>query len=251
MNDSPVKQIIYSFKYPLFVILWVFTFLLVSNTGIAQENSSRGIDNDKYNFGFILGINTNNFRLVRKENPHLIDSTGLQQINSSPSPGFNIGIVSNLKINKYFDLRFTPALSFVDRLIDYQFKDPNQNISKSVESNYLDFPLALKYKSKRHRNVRIFVIAGIKYSYDVISIKRITASEDQTDPTTRKVKVLRNTWAYEYGIGFDFYYPYFKLSPELRFSNGLSDILQHEDHFYASVLDKLFTRAVTLSFNFE
>lgn len=224
---------------------------MLGQHSFAQENSSRGIDQAKYNFGFIFGISSNTFRIVNKPSFGNIDTIGLQHIDANAVNGFQVGIISNARLNKYFDLRFSPQVAFVDRAIQYSYKDPSNNISKSIESNYLELPLTLKLKSARHRNVRMYVLAGVKYDYDIISAKKLASGEDDFDPSTRKVKVIRNAFSYEFGFGFDLYYPYFKFSPEIKFSNGINNILRKENHYYSGVLDQLFLRSISINLNFE
>ena len=63
----------------------------------------------------------------------------------------------------------------------------------------------------------------------------------------------------EVGVGIDFYLPYFKLCPELKFYFGLGDVLERErpeiaditDMKYTHALSKLTSRLIVLSFNFE
>lgn len=231
------------------LVLAVLLSLLAGRTAYGQQNSSGGVDFAPYNFGFIIALNTHTLRVVKSES--FRDTLSMRSVHAVSAPGFNLGIASNLRLNKYLDLRFTPALCFVDRSLDYKFDDPANDRVKTIESTYLDFPLALKLKSSRHRNVRFYLVGGFKYSYDIVSPQKITKQEDDFDPTTKKVKLNKNAYAYEFGCGFDFYYPYFKFSPEIRFSNGINNILLSEKHLYSSVLDQLFLRAFTLTFHFE
>ena len=61
------------------------------------------------------------------------------------------------------------------------------------------------------------------------------------------------------GLGCDFYLPFFKLIPELKFSFGLADILQKNrpdltdptQHIFTESLDGASANMVTLSFYFE
>ena len=49
-----------------------------------------------------------------------------------------------------------------------------------------------------------------------------------------------------------FFFPYFILSPELKFSYGLGNILLFDESLEeASVIDKILSRGFTLSFHFE
>ena len=106
-------------------------------------------DNKKIHFGFTMGINTMDFRI--KPVANISDFDSLYILESQNQKGFNLGIVSNLRLNKFFDLRFLPRLVFSERIIEYSFLDGNRKIymqTKPIESTFIDFPILIKYKSK-------------------------------------------------------------------------------------------------------
>jgi len=196
-----------------------------------------------YHFGFALCINKMDFAIHPV--PDYKDS--LFVIQSQPEWGFNIGIVSNLRLNDYADLRFIPTLSFGDRILNYTLNDGTSVIrtSKKIESTFIDFPLVLKYKSKRLNNVRAYVIAGAQYSIDLAS---------QAKKKSRKndlVKLKQNDFLYQVGVGFDFYLMYFKFATELKMSYGVRDLLKHDNTIYTNSIDKLNSKIFQLSFLFE
>ncbi len=230
----------------IYYILFFFT-LITGFAAKAQENSARGIDLADYNFGFSIAYNTHTLRVIPKRDFRLGDS--LQTVKPISGPGFNLGMLVNVKLNKKVDLRFTPSLAFTDRSLDFVFDDKTKNKLKPVESTYVDLPLSLKLKSERHRNVRFYVIGGLKYSYDVISQKRL--ADQNLSEELKKVKLQKNVFAYEYGFGMDFYYEYFKFSPEIKFSNGINDILIREDNRFSKPLDRLFSRVFQVTLFFE
>ena len=88
------------------------------------------------------------------KNLNYVGSDSLVNVYSNNQYGFNLGIVSNLRLGKFTDLRFIPTLVFGERILDYNFKlnNNNENVineSKRIESTLLDFPFHLKYKSER------------------------------------------------------------------------------------------------------
>ncbi len=213
-------------------------------------------DNRDYHFGFLLGLNKMDFALQPKENLHDLDmSIGLHRFDTLksvlcyPEYGFNIGIISNLKLGEYFDLRFIPTLSFGERSIVYEGVRENGDWirrSQSIESTFLDFPLHVKYKSARMTNTRVYVLGGLKYSYDLASI------EDQDDPDSDVLaRLLKNDLYYELGVGFDYYFFYFKLSTEIKASFGLRNILKDENTLYTNSIQNLNSNIIQLSFLFE
>ena len=63
----------------------------------------------KLHFGFTIGINTMDFKITRSMNPHVegTDTSFLYPELNSLVPGFHVGIVSNLRLTEYLDLRFS------------------------------------------------------------------------------------------------------------------------------------------------
>jgi hypothetical protein len=198
-----------------------------------------------YHFGFALCLNKMDFAIHPIEDYHSFDS--LFVIQSTPQWGFNIGIVSNLRLGKFADLRFLPTLSFGQRVLDYTLSTGagTAKTSKGIESTYLDFPLLLKYKSKRLNNVRAYVLTGFQYSLDLASqAKKKARNEDL-------VKLKENDYLYQFGVGFDFYLEYFKFSTELKMMYGLRDLLKRDGTVYTNSIDRLNSKIFQLSFLFE
>jgi hypothetical protein len=164
-------------------------------------------------------------------------------------PGFNLGIVSDLRLGEYFNLRFIPDLAFASRALDYTFVTPRDtfSISKEVESTFVDFPLFLKYKSERVNNYRAYVIGGIKYSIDVASQKDVNSALIKDII----VKVKGTDLAYEVGFGFDCYMRFFKLSPEFKYSMGIKNIIINEDNAFSGSIDRLNSKMFMISLLFE
>ncbi len=214
----------------------------------AQENLP-SYDRQPIRFGFSLGYNYHNLRVHTRTNYFSQDS--LYELRPQGGPGFNIGIVSSVLLFKHLDLRFTPQLSFVDRQLRYTYANTRKSTVRNIESTYVEFPLTFKLRTVRHRNIGFFLVAGAKYSIDVISQKKIEQGEDPFDESTSKVKLTNTDLAYEWGFGWDFYYQYFKFSPEIKFSYGLNDMFKRENHLYARPIDRMFTRVINFTLYFE
>lgn len=227
--------------------LVVFLMIFLADAVSAQQNSASNIDAYRYNFGFIVGYNSNTFRVQRK--PGFRDPDSLQAIVPESLSGFNLGVISSLKLTKNLDLRFTPTLAFVVRQLNYQYINSGMDNFKQVESTYVDLPLSLKLKSVRLRNVRVFLIGGIKPGVDVISQKKF--DDSALDEADKKVKLKRINNSWEVGFGLDLYYQYFKMSPELKISRGFTNLLRREDNRYSRPLDGLFTELFQINFCFE
>jgi hypothetical protein len=123
------------------------------------------------------------------------------------------------------------------------------NDQQRLESSYLEFPLLLKYKGDRLNNVRPYVIGGINFRYDLAG-KR---AYDDAKPIYIRIK--RPDLYYEAGAGLDFYLTYFKLSVEVKMSNGLRNVMVKEaapgHPEYVHAIDKIKSQIWILAFHFE
>jgi hypothetical protein len=179
----------------------------------------------------------------------------LSAISSPTSVGFGIGFVVNSRINNNLDVRFTPTLVFNDRLINYYYVEPgtynhgNPLIQKKVQATMIDLPLGLKIKSDRMMNFRAYMLGGLKYSIDLASGKK--NNDASAAPIDKLIKNNKNFLSYEAGLGFDIYFEWFKMSPELKMSYAFKDILKHDDTPYANPIDKAKLRHFTFSLFFE
>jgi Outer membrane protein beta-barrel domain len=200
--------------------------------------------NKQYYFGITLGYNQGNYRIYHSK--AFIRNDSFARAESVGGPGFNLGIVSNLKLGEYFDLRFLPTLSFAERNIRYSPPSEGQRpVNKRFESVLVEMPFQVRYKSAPYHDFRLFVIGGVKYSYDV-------ASDSRSRQAGSLVKIAPTDFQFEYGAGIQFFFPYFIFSPELKVSQGINNILIYDDGLQQStILDRVHSRTFTLSFHFE
>lgn len=206
-------------------------------------------DKRRFHFGFMLGYNNFDYRITSK--PDLAEYDSLMLTHTRAMSGFSLGIVTNLRLGNYFDLRFIPGLSFGDRYIDYtiRYADGTELVTpKNVESVYLDLPILFKYKSSRMlNNIRAYVVAGGQYSFDMISAKKKKAP----DNGEVVLKLNPHDVQAQVGVGFDFYCTYFKFTTELKMSFGFLNMLVPEDNMYATSVTGLHAKNLQISFIFE
>ncbi len=235
-------------KITKYLLISVFIFLSVRAFPQKYKKSQNlaRYDFQKIHFGFTLGINELNFNL--QKNSNTITNDTLKTIYTKSQKGFNLGIVSNLRLGKYTDLRFVPALIFGERQLEYGFlnnSNSNNEKLKKIESTLLEFPVYLKYKSERYNNFRAYIMSGIKYSMDI-------ASQDEIDDEGQEiVKLKKNDLMGEIGFGLDFYLEYFKFSPQIKISHGLINLLTKDQSVYTQSINGLRTNGWMLSFTFE
>jgi hypothetical protein len=218
----------------------------------------------RYHFGFTLGFNEMNFTIKPKptnnttvwgalQTPDLnIDSSMLLSVNSDPVQGFTIGIVGDMRLGKYFNFRFIPALSFGERFINYSIlaykrgQESILEIEKRVASTYVDLPFLIKYKSKRLNNFRAYVLAGMQYNIDLASTARRKDENKEVH-----VKLERHDISFVAGVGFDFYNPWFKFGVELRMNYGLRDLMSREGTLYTDGVDFVKSKIFQVLVTFE
>lgn len=241
--------------------------MLLSGNILAQKNEVMNLpkfDLDPYHFGFILGLNQMFFAIKPEagfmnkrydpiSTPDLnSDSTYLRGIESNPTTGFVIGIVSNLRMGDRFDLRFIPSLSFGERQMVYKMLIYNESVAenitsvKKVQSTFVEFPLYIRYKGKRINNVLPYILGGAKYAIDLAS-----NSKKKGNTTDYNVAIERNDLYAELGVGFDFYTAWFKFGTEVKMSYGLRDMLKHDNTIYTGGIDQFHSRLFQLTFSFE
>lgn len=217
------------------------------------------LDQKPYHFGFSLGFNRLDFALRPISNLHNVEMSPsninvvaefdtLKSVLSRSDSGFNIGIVSNLRLADQWDLRFIPTLTFGDRYLVYRGIKNGSPITRTqqLESTFIDFPLHLKYKSVRMTNTRVYVIGGLKYSHDLASIQD---KEDFNEEILARIG--KNDFFYELGVGFDYYFYYFKFSTEIKASFGLRDMLRRENTMFSNSIYRLNSQIIMISFMFE
>ncbi|NRB65206.1 MAG: outer membrane beta-barrel protein [Saprospiraceae bacterium] len=229
------------------IILLVFAILLA--TASLQAQQFRGNYNflefqqKPYYFGITLGYNASTFRPFQSRD--FLRSDSIQVVEGLSGPGFNLGIVTNLKIGDYFDFRFLPTLSFAERNLTYDRRSQLFTSTRTISSVFVELPIHLRYKSAPFKDKRVFVITGLKYAFDV-------ASDSRTKQAESLVKISPNDFAFEYGAGVQFFFPFFIFSPEFKVSHGIGNSLIYNNNLEEStILEKVLSRTFTISLHFE
>jgi len=228
----------------------VFFVLLMGEKSNAQSMNLPAYDHTYLHFGFIIAINSTNFFLqpISDLGSHFKDT--LKTISSKPETGFNLGIVTELKIGPYLKLRFVPDLAFSTRDLEYSFDGTVDTftIVKQVQSTFLDFPVDVKLISKRLDNFQAYVLAGGKYITDLASQSNVDQNLAGANAT---VRLIRNDYAYEAGAGMQFFLPYFKFGIEMKLSMGIRNLLVRDNTVYTESLETLRSKVFLISFCFE
>ncbi len=220
-------------------ILLSFSSILLAQRGNFNYQDFKA---KPYFFGIALGFNSSDYKVFKSKS--FISSDTIRVVEPGKGPGFNLGIITNLKLGEYFDIRFLPTLSFAERNLRYITSTGSFN-ERKVESVLVDMPFHVRYKSAPFNDMRAFVIAGVKYTFDV-------ASDSRTRQAKELVKIAPSDFSYEYGFGMQFYFPFFIFSPEFKVSQGINNILLYDKRIdQSNVIEKVMSRVFTLSLNFE
>jgi hypothetical protein len=255
----------------LLAVILVLGFLSVSGRAFGQKQwilNNPYYDQDVIHFGFVLGADLSyvTIRPIADLNTHNFDSTWIPDIiplpdsakvlsiTTSPSAGFVISIVSNLRLSENFDLRFIPSLTFGDRDIIYTINTYRKEttsekiITKRVPSTYVNFPLEIKFKSDRYNNFRAYLMGGAQYTLDLASQAK---KREQRNADQKIVKFNQNDVYLEVGVGCDIYNEWFKLGLEVKMMYGLFDQLKRENNLYTNSIQSLKSKIFQFSVTFE
>ncbi|WP_430825003.1 porin family protein [Carboxylicivirga sp. N1Y90] len=237
------------------LFIYIFIALVFFSTSLDAQVDKRianlrGFDERKLHFGFLLGINTMDFRVYNNGNSINQEGERLYADVISLQPGLNIGIVTSLRLKPNLNLRFLPGISFGQRDLSYIRYDENGDFIEreeplKIKSTFLEFPLLIKYNALRMHNAKPYIIGGINARYDLAK-------------NVQDRLLLNSMDMYlEAGAGFDFYMTYFRFSLELKASIGFANMLnpagtgEERDIPYTEALDALRSRIFCLTFYFE
>ena len=193
------------------------------------------------NWGYYLGFNVYDFKFDYKND--------LQDVIVDTSTGFNVGLIGEMRINTYLDLRFEPGLFYTQRTMQFPGFTEENDATRAVKSTYISFPLLLKASTKRIGNWKPFIIGGVSAALNLGSNE--TSLDDNASGTFRMKKNVLN---YELGFGIDFYTEYFKFTPSIRGVFTMSDELVPDNDPnspWTSNIEALRTRGIFVNFTFE
>ena len=163
--------------------------------------------------------------------------------------GFNVGVVADLRLHEYFNLRFEPGLYYTKRDLYYPGFDKELDYLREVSSTYINFPLLLKFSALRAGNVRPYLLGGASTTLNLsANNKSIDDNYDQ------KFRVKPWTFNYEIGFGIDIFTEYFIFSPSVRGQFGIGDELIRDNNPnspWTGNIDSMKSRALLVNFTFN
>ncbi len=207
-------------------------------------------DEQRVRFGISVGGNRSHYNIQHSSKFLLFDSINV--IESVNSTGINLAGLVNLRLNNHLDLRGYPLnLVFTEKAFQYKLTKPDlsrkedSTMLKKVQGITLAFPFQLKFSSDRIDNFKVFMLAGGRAEYDLAAN---SGKKNNDDVITLK----KFDFSVEAAIGFHFYFPVFVLSPEIKASYGLRNVLSRETNLkYSNTIDNIQSRSITFSLTVE
>ena len=236
-------------------IIYLVLFLLTCQNVTAQlftkekvANNPDNIDQKFLSWGYFIGFNQYDFNFDYNEN--------LEDILVDKSFGFHLGLIGDMRINDYLNLRLEPGVFFTTRNLRYdesyfegkEFND--SDLLREVRSTYIHFPLLLKFSSNRVNNIKPFIVGGFSAALNLSSNE-----ENPDDNTVGQFRTKRGMFFYELGIGIDLYLFWFKFTPSIRGVFAMNDeLIRDNDNLnspWTSNIQTMKTRGLFINFTFQ
>ncbi|MCH5319713.1 MAG: PorT family protein [Paramuribaculum sp.] len=231
----------------------VLAVFLASMSFCGAINLHRGIehlpytDGKAWHLGFSVGMHVQDIAVTHNG---FITEGGRTWFVDQPSysPGFCVNGLIDFRLNDYLNLRVSPGLWYGSRTIKMADTTLGGYESQNMKSTFVVLPLDIKFSGMRLLNSRPYVTTGLMGAVDLSKKQRDFLKFKSTDVYLT------------FGVGCDFYLPFFKWNPEIKFCLGLTDILDHRRKDLAddpvrmeitNSLKKVKSKMIVITFYFE
>lgn len=236
-----------------FSLFIIFLFSVSVNAQLFTKESvqnHQSVDKKPISWGYYLGFNNLDFKF---------DYNNLaKDIVNEKGTGFNVGLIGNLRINDYIDLRLEPGLVIASRNLIYDESyfagipeddlKPNDFI-REVKSTYVYVPFLVKFSTKRINNFKPFLLAGVSTALN------LSSNQDNPEDNSNNIfRMTKSTQFYELGFGVDFYLYFFKFTPSIRGVFALNDELIRDKDVnspWTGNINSMKTRGLFINFTFQ
>ncbi len=227
--------------YYIIGCLWALMMLLPSPSGMAHAQKRKVmnrpyVDQRKFHYGFLAGMHLQDIEL---EQNGFVNEVGDQWFAETPNyePGFSVGILGEFYLTKHLGLRIIPTMHFGTKNVTFRNETNGDKQYQTIKSTYFTVPIDIKFAAERFNNYRPYMIAGVTPSLD-LTVKK------------QKQYLLTHTDIYlEAGFGCDFYLPFFKFIPEVKFMYGLTNVLNRNRSDIRDESELIFTQSVNSAKN--
>jgi hypothetical protein len=229
-------------------VLFILILSVESRAQLRDNLNLADHDSKFYHLGIALIYNNSHFQVGASKT--FLQNDSILSVNPENTGGFGLAGMHTFNLSPHFEFRIVfPQLMFSYKNLTYSIKYPQPGeqpvATKQIESILLGFPVQIKYLSDRMQNFRFYVLGGVNYQYDLASNATARKADDL-------VKLSPYDFSIEAGIGFQFFFPVFILSPELKISNGIINVHHRDPNLiYSSSIDKLRSRMIIFSLIFE
>lgn len=195
------------------LIITIVTFASIQNTN-AQNLPT--IDYKRWHYGAFVGLNVMDFGIKHNE------ESNLRAEIKNWIPGFSVGLIGEMRLNNYFNLRLAPAFHMGQYNVTF-YEGRNLGDGKFISdtihgyinspSNTVRIPIYIRYNAVRLLDYKPYVIAGggidIEWNID----------KDPENPILFK----RLDYFTEFGVGCTIYTEYLRFSIEAKYSIGFNN----------------------------
>ncbi|HNR74864.1 MAG TPA: porin family protein [Cyclobacteriaceae bacterium] len=237
------KFAVFGYQVVLVVALMALPLLTQAQVFKWARQNNPNYDERLISYGFMIGLHTSAYQV--KYAPKFITQQfdTVHSVMAQFSPGFSLGFLVNYRVNEFVDLRIMPKAGFYTHRLQYNYTDETSQ-QQFVETTHVELPLLLKYKSMRRGNVRMYMVGGITPGFELSGKNDIQASSALLD-------IRKNNLQLETGLGFDFYFPLFKFSQEIRFARGIVNMMGNRSSVYSDPIQRLNTNTISVYFIFQ
>lgn len=250
-------------RYLFFLILVSFTQISMAQLFTKERILNlENFDKARLSWGYYLGFNSFDFKFKYIDNvdqeppfgPNLPGEEGIKtDIQLVKNFGFNVGLIGDLRINDYLNLRFEPGFYHTQRNLTFPDLDESfqgeKDYLRQVKSSYIHFPLLLKVSTKRINNFKPFIIGGVSTAINLSSGEKSLKDNPQGE-----FRMKTNPLYYELGFGVDLYFFYFKFTPSIRGVFSIKDELIRDNDPsspWTRNIQSMESRAVFINFTFQ
>ena len=192
-------------RYKVILIILFSAFCVSADAQIKNKGNYNFWEyrSKPFYFGLTLGVHSTGYLTTKSQ--QFVPSDSIVSISGGDRLGLNVNIITNLKIGQNFDFRFIPGFAFSERRLIYgrhQGSDlPN---FEKIESVFLEIPMLLRFKSAPYRDKRLFVVGGLKYTYDVA-----TNARARDEVAADLIQIAPHDFQFEVGVGMQMFFPFF------------------------------------------
>ena len=236
-------------KYVLSLLFILMSTQFTEAQWFSKEKviNNENFDKKTISYGYYLGFNSYDFNVDYFEDQ--------KDIQVTTSFGFNVGLLGNLRINDYIDIRLEPGLVISSRILNYDpsyfngitFED--KDLTRELRSTFIHIPLLVKFSTKRVNNIKPFIVGGFSTALN------LSSQQDNPDDNSNRIfRLKKNNLYYELGIGIDLFLEWFKFTPSIRGVFSMKDELVKDidpNSPWTSNISQMQTRGLFINFTFQ